>query len=360
MSSDKEQPVSIWDIPSFPQTKVETDSTNAMGYQSGQMAPPEVEMEPEPEPLTAQDLENIRQAAYEEGLDQGLEEGTRQGLEKGRLQGLKEGHEEGLKQGVEQGLVEGSEQIRQQVTRWESLLLPLTQPLRELDHQVAEQLIVLVTDLCQQLLKVELVLNEQLFLQLLNEAIDTLPKGQTSLEIKLHPDDLVLVQSHYSNEEQEKRGWLLCSEPTLKSGVCEVNTELSSVRNDIHSRMQSLINDFIAKNSQLEPAVELSNFSDEQEDPQSDVKNSLETVAKPLSEPVQNEQQNKQNPEPQLEPDFEISSQAEEKKPAPEPLLDPELIPNSPESEQRQEPSTENPPNSVTDTVVNPDEQSAS
>src|SRR5690554_3021090 len=66
--------------------------------------------EVEVQPLTAQDLEEIRQAAWSEGH----EEGFQAGQQEGREQGLQTGHEEGYQQGLEQGLAQGLEEGRRQ------------------------------------------------------------------------------------------------------------------------------------------------------------------------------------------------------------------------------------------------------
>ncbi|SBS24953.1 flagellar assembly protein H [Marinomonas aquimarina] len=55
------------------------------------------------EPLTAQQLEEIRLAAYEEGFAQGHQEGQKAGYDEGFAQGQEEGQQQGLEQGHEAG-----------------------------------------------------------------------------------------------------------------------------------------------------------------------------------------------------------------------------------------------------------------
>ena len=64
------------------------------------------------EPLTAQQLEEIRLAAYEEGFAQGQDEGQKAGYEEGFAKGQDEGHQQGIEQGHEAGRSEALAQGR--------------------------------------------------------------------------------------------------------------------------------------------------------------------------------------------------------------------------------------------------------
>ena len=68
----------------------DTNKTNALGKKSNWVYEPPEPEEPEPQPLTAQDIEEIRQAASEEGFSQGKEEGFTKGYEEGKTKGLEE------------------------------------------------------------------------------------------------------------------------------------------------------------------------------------------------------------------------------------------------------------------------------
>ena len=102
----EDQSLDVWSLPNVEQelTEAQEHQTNAMGLKrTWKYEPPEAEQEEEIVPLTAEDIEQIRQAAYEEGFNQGKEEGFTQGYEEGKTSG----HEEGIKLGQEEGLTQG-------------------------------------------------------------------------------------------------------------------------------------------------------------------------------------------------------------------------------------------------------------
>lgn len=139
----------------------EAPASNALGlapdwYQ--QEAASEEHEEPAPEPvptLTAEDLEAIRQAAWEEGMQEGREAGFAKGLEEGKLEGLQQGHTAGLEQGREEGLAQGRAEMEQAQAHWAQLATNLATPLSELDDQVETQLVSLAMQLARALIRHE-------------------------------------------------------------------------------------------------------------------------------------------------------------------------------------------------------------
>ena len=57
-------------------------------------------------------LDDAKQAWFEEGLERGIEQGIERGIKQGIEQGLERGLEQGIKQGLEQGIEQGLEQGR--------------------------------------------------------------------------------------------------------------------------------------------------------------------------------------------------------------------------------------------------------
>ena len=69
----------------------------------------QVIQEQEVKPLTAADLEEIRQAAREDGFQEGREAGYQEGFEKGRA----DGHQQGLQAGEAEGRELGQQQAEE-------------------------------------------------------------------------------------------------------------------------------------------------------------------------------------------------------------------------------------------------------
>ena len=78
----------------------EKEKTNALGKKRNWVYEPPESEEAEPQPLTAQEIEDIRQAASEEGFSQGKEEGFAKGYEEGKTKGMKKVNRKVLKRGL--------------------------------------------------------------------------------------------------------------------------------------------------------------------------------------------------------------------------------------------------------------------
>lgn len=73
------------------------------------------EEEREVKPLTAADIDEIREAAREDGYNEGREQGYQDGLKAGKEEGHQEGLETGLAEGREQGKSQGYDDTRKEI-----------------------------------------------------------------------------------------------------------------------------------------------------------------------------------------------------------------------------------------------------
>jgi flagellar assembly protein FliH len=201
-------------------------------------------------PLTAGDIEQIRQAAFDEGISQGKEEGFGQGYNEGREQGYQDGLQQGQAEGKKLGLSEGEQLIREQLAQLQLLIDQLQQPLQKVDAAVEQSLLNLALQMAQAVLGVEVKTNPQCILNTLREAVEALPYQAEKLVIKLHPDDVAIIQQHYSSEEIAERLWQIRSEPALERGDCRVESTESSVDRTLKTRLQSSLEHFLQ-----EPAI---------------------------------------------------------------------------------------------------------
>lgn len=205
----------------------------------------EEEAELEIKPLTADDIEQIRQAAFDEGFAQGKEEGFSKGYEEGREQGSADGLTQGQVEGKKLGLEQASEEIEQKKQELAALLDQLQQPLLQIDQQVEQQLVQLCLAMAEAVIAVEVKTNPQVILKTLSDATSVLPMQTEHILIKLHPDDLALVEQHFSAEQLAERHWQLRSDPAIERGGCLLETSLSSMDRTIKHRLQSSLEHFL-------------------------------------------------------------------------------------------------------------------
>ncbi|QXC37626.1 flagellar assembly protein FliH [Aeromonas jandaei] len=239
----------------WPEMEVEAEvETNALGLapdwyqQEEEVIEPEPEQEPTPS-ITAEELEAIRQAAWEEGMAEGREAGFAKGLEEGKLEGLQQGHSAGLEQGREEGLAMGRELVEQEMAHWQALVARLANPLNELDQAVEQQLLSLVLQLARALIRHEAETSPRILLEALKQGIALLPAAEQGVTLMLHPDDIARVEQAFGAEECVKRQWRLQSDPTLSPGDLQLATELSSIDLTLSGRIDQLLRNFLRDNA---------------------------------------------------------------------------------------------------------------
>lgn len=233
-----------WQYPYIEEPKQDEGKTNALNRHSEwKYEPPEEEEEILPP--TAEEIEAIRTAAYEEGFAQGLGEGTEQGVQ----QGMAQGHEEGLKQGKEQGFQEGyqqgAQQIAEQTEMWKLLNGALQNPIATVEQELQKELVVLAVSLAKSVIRSEVQTNQDMVFRALSEGLKVLPIQEKQYQIRVHPTDMILIQQHFTPEEIANHNWLLIEAPELSPGGCEISTENNAVDVSIEKRMRDVFDRFV-------------------------------------------------------------------------------------------------------------------
>jgi len=170
--------------------------------------------------LTADQLEQLQQAAHDEGFEQG------------RKEGFEYGHREALS--------EGRARIQAALQRFDELLTTLDTPLRQLDDQVERELLDLVIAMVRQLVRREVKSDPGQIIGVVREALAILPVASRNIRVVLHPEDASLVREIYDMGDAEQ-GWKLVEDPVLTRGGCRVLTETSQVDATLESRLAAII-----------------------------------------------------------------------------------------------------------------------
>lgn len=150
----------------------------------------------------------------------------------------KQAYEQGLAQGLAEGERRGVEQGRQQISRFETLVDALHQPLADLDSQVLETLASLAVRLAGQLLQRELALQPERLLPVIEAAVAELPINSEAATVVLNREDLQMVREYC---QQNERDWQLLEDPTLSAGECRVNAGLSRINLSFDQRLKNIL-----------------------------------------------------------------------------------------------------------------------
>ncbi|MFB0979517.1 MAG: flagellar assembly protein FliH [Alteromonadaceae bacterium] len=242
-----EQDTDVWSLPAVESEDTSQDeTTNAMGRKpTWRFEPPEASIEEEIVPLTAEDIENIRQAAFDEGFNQGKEEGFTKGHEEGKVTGHEEGVVSGHEEGLETGLAEGKETIDEQSAAWQSLTDQLHKPLLDVEKNVEQQLIHLVVKLTEAITLQEAKTNPDILIGAISAGIKALPSQEAQTQILLHPDDIKRVEKQFGATHVQEQGWRLLAAPQLVAGSCQIENSTSNIDLSIKSRIKEVLDSFL-------------------------------------------------------------------------------------------------------------------
>jgi flagellar assembly protein FliH len=236
-----------WQTPDLTPKQSDNTRTNALNKTQpvARAQRPLDEEELTVKPLTADDIEQIRQAAYDEGFAEGKDDGFSKGYAEGREQGQQDGLAQGLAEGKKQGLADGKTELDERLAQLTTLLDQLQRPLANVDEQVQQQLLQLALAMAQAVIGIEVKTNDQVILQALSEATAALPLDAATLLIKLNPADVAIVEQFYTKETLTERGWQLRAEPAVEQGGCLVESSRSSVDRSLSQRVQSSLEHFL-------------------------------------------------------------------------------------------------------------------
>lgn len=251
--SDKSQPkdefsqAKSWDLPFLDevQTTEELTRTNALNRRSDwKYEPPEPEEE-EILPPTAEEIEAIRQSAYDEGYNEGKQTGFDEGKAAGFEEGKPEGYEAGLQAGKEEGLNAAAEEIAALAEKWSSLADNLVAPLSQVNDDTRKQLVKLAVSLARAVIKTEVQTSESVILQALAEGLKALPIAESQFHISMHPDDIEVIRQHYGEETIARKGWQFIEAPAMSRGGCDITTQQNAVDVSVERRCRDVLSRFL-------------------------------------------------------------------------------------------------------------------
>jgi len=167
---------------------------------------------------TAEEIEAIETAAYNEGLKSGYDAGLEKGLEEGQLE------------------------INKRCTELDKILRFLQRPLEDLDEKVTEQLFQLAMTVTGQLIRRELHTEPGQIVAVVREAMSSLPIAERKVNILLQPDDATIVREALSlSHDDESQPWHIIEDPLLSRGGCKLQAGQSYIDASVETRLNRII-----------------------------------------------------------------------------------------------------------------------
>jgi flagellar assembly protein FliH len=236
----------LWDLPSVDeQTQVDDTKTNAFNKPLGKWKYEAPEQEEDLAPLTAEDIEAIRSAAYQEGFEAGQKDGFEKGHQEGLESGKAEGFEQGKIEGLEKGESEAAEAANVHIQAISDILAHMQQPFKQVDDNVKQELVLLSVSLAKAILKTEISQSTESLEKIIHEAVMVLPMCDTHYHIHLHPQDLDNITEALGEQALEDKRWKLTANAQMELGGCKVVTDNNAVDMSIARRCEQVFSQLL-------------------------------------------------------------------------------------------------------------------
>ena len=173
----------------------------------------------EVKPLTLDELEAIRQEAYNEGFSTGEKDGFHAGQLKARQ--------------------EAEAALAPKLDSLEQLMTQLLEPIADQDRNLEHAMVTLVSQLAREVIQRDLQIDSSQIRQVLRDALKLLPMGANNVRIQINPQDFELVKAM---RERHEETWRIVEDSDLLPGGCRIETEQSRIDASVETRLSQAIN----------------------------------------------------------------------------------------------------------------------
>ncbi|MHB0816882.1 flagellar assembly protein FliH [Stutzerimonas stutzeri] len=208
-----------WALPSFDEPGEEPPASDEIGpVEAEELSHSEDVPVEEVKPLTLDELEAIRQEAYNEGFSTGEKDGFHAGQLKARQ--------------------EAEAALAPRLDSLERLMTQLLDPIAEQDRNLEHAMVTLVSQLAREVIQRDLLTDSSQIHQVLREALKLLPMGAGNVRIHINPQDFELVKGL---RERHEESWKIVEDADLLPGGCRIETEHSRIDASIETRLAQAI-----------------------------------------------------------------------------------------------------------------------
>ncbi len=142
-------------------------------------------------------------------------------------------------EGYQAGYAEGSHQASLETQQLASLVASMELALQEVDQQVTQSLLELALELAQQMLHQALKINPELLLEVIRDAISSLPHFNPGAHIVLNPADAEIVRARMG-EQLAHSGWKIFEDAQIARGGARIETAHSQIDATLETRWKRI------------------------------------------------------------------------------------------------------------------------
>ncbi|CUS48402.1 MAG: flagellar assembly protein FliH [Idiomarinaceae bacterium HL-53] len=236
-----------WPLPDITEARDEVEEhRNALNMRvPWQYEPPEAdaddELELEPrQGISAEALEELREAARQEGFAEGRQEGIEAGHKEGFEAGFAAGEEQGRKEGEEAAQAQLEKLQNDLSSQWETMLESLRNPVQEVEQALETQLLHLTKALAKAVCWSEVKQNEEVIRETMKRSLAELGMTSKRVEIYVNENDMHVIDSMWDEKTRQEKGWFVYPDPNISQGGCKIQTPLVDIDATLETRMQEV------------------------------------------------------------------------------------------------------------------------
>jgi flagellar assembly protein FliH len=154
-----------------------------------------------------------------------------------------EGYSKGHAAGLAAARAESQQalnQLKAQVANFEKMLAALSQPFKNLDAQIEEQLVQLSVSIARQLVRRELRMDPAQVIAVIRETVALLPAATRDVRVHLHPEDAAIVREKLATPSAD-RAWTIVEDPVMTRGGCRVTTDTAHIDQRMETQIQNIM-----------------------------------------------------------------------------------------------------------------------
>lgn len=163
-------------------------------------------------------------------------------LTAGQIEAIqKQAYDEGYEQGQQAGYEAGQSLVQRHASQLKSILDMMSSPLTELDEEVIQQLLDMVTTISRQVIRRELRTDPGQVIGVVRDCIKALPVAARKVFVYLHPEDAELVRQAFAIDDGLEEGWKIVEDPVMSRGGCRVEAEHSKIDASVEQQLNRVI-----------------------------------------------------------------------------------------------------------------------
>ncbi len=222
--------LNVWDLPSFddpsspaPEAELtETETEDAL-VQSEEIIAEDVK------PLTLEEVEAVRQDAWNEGFSTG----EKDGFHAGQLKATQEAHEV----------------LAAKVAALDGIMQQLFEPIAQQDQQIEEALLDLVMRISRQVIQRELSFDSSQIKQVVRESLKLLPTSSDLVRVYVNPQDFEQIKTLRERHEEH---WKIIEDDDLLAGGCRFESVNTRIDASIETRIELIAQQILEQQRELQ------------------------------------------------------------------------------------------------------------